>query len=267
MKTEDDGIQIVILGTGTSTGVPVIGCSCDVCMSDDPRDKRLRCSCYVKTHGVELIIDVGPDFRTQAMRAGISNVDAVLITHHHFDHVVGLDDLRPFLFENRTAIPCYASPNTVEILNRMFGYIFRDGTYPGTPNLVLNAVDESFQVTSRTKESVKSTVIPVPAEHGDLMIYGYRIGKFAYLTDTSRVPDESLPLLQDLDVLVLDALRHRPHSMHLTISQAVDVAQQIGARQTYFIHMAHSVLHAKEDAKLPDRVSFAYDGLSFSVGS
>ena len=124
-----------------------------------------------------------------------------------------------------------------------------------------------YPVDHRTNESEKTTLIPVPAEHGDLMIYGYRIGKFAYLTDTSRVPDESMPLLQNLDVLVLDALRHRPHSKHLTILQAVDVALQIGARQTYFIHMAHSVLHAEEDAKLPPGIAFAYDGLSFSVGS
>lgn len=264
---EDDGIHIIILGTGTSTGIPVIGCSCPVCLSDDPRDKRLRCSCYVKAQGVDLIIDVGPDFRAQAIRAGIANVDAVLITHHHFDHVVGLDDLRPFLFENRTAIPCYTSPNSAEVLDRMFAYIFRDGTYPGTPNLELKAVEESFQVASRDDERKKTTVIPVPVEHGDFLIYGYRIGNFAYLTDTSGVPDESVSLLQDLDVLVLDALRHRPHSKHLTISQAVEVAQQIGARQTYFIHMAHSVLHADEDAKLPDGVAFAYDGLSFSVGA
>lgn len=265
--TEDEEIQITILGTGTSTGIPVIGCSCKVCQSDDPRDNRLRCSCYIRAKGVDLIIDVGPDFRTQAMRAEISNVDAVLITHHHFDHVVGLDDLRPFLFENRTAIPCYAAPNSAEVLNRMFGYIFRDGSYPGTPNLELKAVETPFQVVSRFNETEKITAIPVPVEHGDLLIYGYRIGKFAYLTDTSRIPEKSLSLLEDLDVLVLDALRHRIHTKHLTISQAVDVAKQIGARQTYFIHMAHSVLHAEEDAKLPDGIAFAYDGLSFSTGT
>lgn len=264
---EDDGIQITILGTGTSTGVPVIGCSCEVCRSEDPRDKRLRCSCYVQTQDVDLLIDVGPDFREQALRAEILNIDAVLITHHHFDHVVGLDDLRPFLFENREAIPCFTSPDSVEILNRMFAYIFRDGTYPGTPQLVLKAVDEPFHVMSRSNQSYDTTVIPVPAEHGDLMIYGYRIGKFAYITDTSCIPDESMALLQDLDVLVLDALRHHSHPMHLTITQAVDVAQEIGARQTYFIHMAHSVLHAEEEAKLPDGISFAFDGLTFSVGT
>lgn len=266
MMSDGDEIRVTLLGTGTSTGVPVIGCTCKVCTSTDPRDKRLRCSCFVQANGIDILIDAGPDFRYQAMRAGIDNVDAVLITHHHFDHVVGLDDLRPYLFHNRHAIPCYASKADVQILRRMFAYIFDDGTYPGVPRLTLEAVENSFPVLGRVRSNDEVTVIPIPADHGDIKVFGYRIGRFAYVTDTSGFPEASLHLLEDLDVLVLDALRHHPHAKHLTIEQAVETAEKIGADQTYFIHMSHTVLHAEEDALLPESISFGYDGLSFSTG-
>jgi len=266
MSDEGD-IRVTLLGTGTSTGVPVIGCTCKVCTSADPRDKRLRCSCFVQANGVDILIDAGPDFRYQAMRAGIENVDAVLITHHHFDHVVGLDDLRPYLFQNRHAIPCYASESDAQHLRRMFAYIFEDGSYPGVPRLTLKAVQNAFSVAGRNQSTDEVTVIPVPADHGDISVYGYRLGRFAYVTDTNGIPEASLSLLQDLDVLVLDALRRRPHAKHLTIEQAVETAGKIGAGQTYFIHMSHTVLHAEEDALLTESMAFGYDGLSFSAGS
>jgi len=266
MTSERGDIQIELLGTGTSTGIPVIGCSCRVCRSSDPRDKRLRCSCYVRTQGVSVLIDAGPDFRYQAMRAGIERIDAVLLTHHHFDHVVGLDDLRPYLFRNRRPIPCYGPRSTVDVVEEMFGYIFRDGSYPGVPKLRLEAVDTPFSVSSRDSDDVKIEVTPIPAVHGDTEVFGYRIGRFAYITDVSAIPESSMPLLDGLDVLVLDALRHDPHPMHQTIAAATDTAIRVGAGHTYFIHMTHSVLHAEEDALLPECVSLAYDGLTVVAG-
>ena len=257
-------LKVTLLGTGTSTGVPVIGCTCRVCRSADPRDARTRTSCYVEVGGVHLVIDTGPDFRRQALRENIRRVDAVLFTHHHFDHIVGLDDLRPFFFDNRTPIPCYARPNTAAVLREMFRYIFRDGSYPGVANLALHEVEGAFRVQSRYTTDV-AAIEPIDVFHGDLPLYGYRIGRFAYLTDTSRIPEESFHRLQGLDVLVLDALRHEPHRTHFTIEEAVAMAQRIGARQTYFVHMTHSVLHAEEDACLPEGIALGYDGLSFSV--
>jgi phosphoribosyl 1,2-cyclic phosphate phosphodiesterase len=261
----DSSVVVQLLGTGTSTGVPVIGCDCKVCTSVDPRDARLRCSCYVEVAGVSILIDPGPDFRQQALRAQIESVDCVLITHHHFDHVVGLDDLRPFLFGNRVAIPCYASDETAGVLEKMFSYIFVDGNYPGVANLDLVRVDETFPVNKRLAPGNEVQITPIPVQHGSIEIFGFRIGNFAYLTDTSGIPDSSRELLSGLDVLVLDGLRHDPHAKHLTIKQAIDLADGLGVTQTYLTHIAHSISHEEEDALLPDGVNLAYDGLNFSV--
>ncbi|GAB5518995.1 MAG: MBL fold metallo-hydrolase [Rhodothermales bacterium] len=259
-------LHVTLLGTGTSTGIPVIGCDCRVCTSTDPRDQRLRCACYVEADGVGLVIDTGPDFRTQALRAGIEAVDAILFTHHHFDHVVGLDDVRPYLFHNREAIPCYAQAKTEQVLRDMFRYIFRDGSYPGVPRLTLTAIaPEPFEVLSRDDAAQRVTVRPIPAMHGDLPIYGYRIGRFAYLTDTSALPASSMALLEGVEVFVVDALRHRPHHSHFTIEQATVLAQRVGATQTYFIHMTHDLLHAETDAALPEGINLGYDGLRFHL--
>lgn len=256
----DDGVRITLLGTGTSTGVPVIGCACETCRSNDPRDRRLRCSCLVETGGLRILIDVGPDFRTQALRYGVDDVDAVLITHHHYDHVAGLDDLRPLLFRNRAPIPCHAIANTVETLTDMYPYIFRDGSYPGVARLSLETVEGPFPVFARDNGNRSVDVIPIPAMHGQLPVLGYRIGSFAYLTDVSDVPFASRHLLEDLDLLVLDALRERPHPMHLSFAQAVETAAEINARETWFVHMTHGVLHADVDAQLPDGMSLGWDG-------
>ncbi|MEZ4701851.1 MAG: MBL fold metallo-hydrolase [Rhodothermales bacterium] len=265
MPPIDDAVRVTLLGTGTSTGIPVIGCTCRVCLSGDPRDKRLRCACHVEVDGIHLLIDAGPDLRTQALHAGLTRIDAVLLTHHHFDHVVGLDDLRPFFFDNAASIPCYAHPDTAGVLRDMFSYIFSERTYPGVANLRMEAVVAPFEVKGRYDPGRSVTVTPIEAFHGRLPLYGYRIGRFAYLTDTSRIPEESLALLKGLDVLVLDALRHEPHPAHFTIEQAIDVARAVGARQTYFIHMTHHILHAEEEARLPAGMALAYDGLTFDV--
>jgi len=259
-------VHVQLLGTGTSTGIPVVGCSCATCTSGNPHDRRLRSSCFVEVDGVHILIDAGPDFREQALLYGIRDVDAVLITHHHFDHVVGLDDLRPFLFENRTAIPCYAMENSADVLRSMFGYIFRDGSYPGVARLDMHTVEGPFEVASRSS-SARVQIIPVPAMHGSLPVLGYRIGAFAYLTDVSEIPYGSRSLLEDLDVLVLDALRPKPHPMHFSIDQAVEEARRIGARETRFIHMAHGVRHDDVNASLPDGMRLGYDGMRFSTRS
>ncbi len=258
-------MKVTLLGTGTSTGIPVIGCSCRVCTSKDPRDKRLRCSCAVIANGVHIVIDTGPDFRQQALQYDIRRVDCVLFTHHHFDHVVGLDDLRPFCFDNENPVRCYARENTADVLNRMFTYIFDDGSYPGVPKLELESVAERFVVASRYDEQNAVEVIPIDVAHGSLAMFGYRIGNFAYLTDTNSIPDSSLEKLHGLDVLVLDALRDRPHPTHFTIDEAVDVAHRIGAAETYFVHMTHSVLHEEVNARLPESMALAYDGLVLDI--
>lgn len=263
-------VTATLLGTGTSTGIPVVGCRCRVCTSEDPRDTRLRCAAYVVVQTpdgpVRLVIDTGPDFRQQALTHGIDAVDAVLITHHHFDHIVGLDDLRPFFFGNPRPVPVYASAETTTVLGDMFGYIFRDGSYPGISKLELQEVGPTpFVVNSRYPDGGSVEITPIPAFHGTLPVLGYRIGRFAYLTDVNAIPDGSLALLEDLDVLVLDALRHEPHPTHFSIEEATAMAWRIGARSTHFIHMTHSVLHAEEDAALPDGVRLGYDGLTVMV--
>jgi phosphoribosyl 1,2-cyclic phosphate phosphodiesterase len=265
MRREERRIRVTMLGTGTSTGVPVIGCPCRVCTSDDARDKRTRTACWVRVGDISIVIDTGPDFRRQALREGIASVDAVLYTHHHFDHVVGIDDLRPYLFGNRQAIPCFAEEETARVLRSMFRYIFADGSYPGVPDLQLHVVRGPFAVASRYNGAPSVDILPIRAFHGDLPLYGYRIGDFAYLTDTSHIPPESLALLEGIDTLVLDALRHEAHPTHFTVAEAVEVAQRVGARQTYFTHMTHSLLHAEETKRLPDGIELAYDGLTFDV--
>lgn len=267
MTSSEDRVRVTLLGTGTSTGVPVIGCGCRVCRSDDVRDRRTRTACFFSVNGVNVVIDTGPDFRQQALREGIRHVDAVLFTHHHFDHVVGLDDLRPFLFENRRPIPCYARGNTVDVLQTMFTYIFEDGSYPGVPDLELRRIEGPFDVVSRRDASRSARIVPIDAGHGRLPLYGYRVGQFGYLTDTNYIPDESFELLEDLDVLVLDALREESHPTHFSFDEAVRAARRIGARQTYFIHMTHSVRHAEADARLPAGINLAYDGLTFETGA
>ena len=266
MPSNGPRMRVTLLGTGTSVGVPIIGCACRVCRSSDPRDRRTRCACHIDVDGLSLIIDTGPDFRRQALREAINRVDAVLYTHHHADHVVGIDDLRPYFFENTTPIPCFARSSTAAVLRRMFPYIFEsDGSYQLAPKLELREVEASFEVVSRYEPRPPVRATPIDVFHGEMPLYGYRLGRFAYITDTNRIPESSFAQLDGLDVLVLDALRRTTHPTHFTIDEAVAVARRIGARQTYLIHMTHSVLHAEEDALLPDGIALGYDGLSFNV--
>ncbi len=262
----DAPLTATLLGTGTSTGVPVLGCTCRVCQSDDPRDTRTRCACYLRVNGLGLLIDTGPDFRQQALREGFDRIDAVCYTHHHFDHVAGLDDLRPFFFRNRQPMPCYSPPSTEAVLRTKYDYIFGPDKYAGAPRVELRSVTAPFTVPSRYDDGTPVRVHPIPGYHGDLEVYGYRIGAFAYVTDVSHLPAESLAMLDGVDVLVLDALRPETHPTHFSFDEAVTVARQIGARQTYFIHMTHNALHAEADAALPPNINLGYDGLTFRIG-
>ncbi len=258
-------LSVTLLGTGTSTGVPVIGCDCEVCTSDDPRDTRTRCACYVEVGDMGILIDTGPDFRQQALREGLDRIDAVCYTHHHFDHVVGIDDLRPFFRDNRRVMPCYAHADTAAVLRDNYDYIFGADPYPGAANVELHVVDGPFRVPSRAGDGASVPVDPILLHHGDLPVYGYRLGRFAYLTDASAIPQASFAQLQGIDVLVLDALRSRPHPTHFSFEEAVDAARRIGARETYFVHMTHNDRHAAADARLPDDIHLGYDGLTVDV--
>jgi phosphoribosyl 1,2-cyclic phosphate phosphodiesterase len=263
-------LSVTLLGTGTSTGVPVLGCACAVCTSADPRDARLRTSAHVVAHtdagDVHIQIDAGPDFRQQALRHDVTAVDALVVTHEHFDHVTGLDDLRPLFFRNRAPIPVVALPRTAEALHGMFRYIF-DRTYPGASLLDLHPVgDAPVRVASRSVEGAAVEVIPLRAPHGAFEVLGLRIGAFAYLTDVGEVPDAVRAALAGVEVLVLDGLRPEPHPTHLTFAEAAEVAAAVGARETWLVHVTHAVPHVEADATLPDGVKLAYDGLVLEVG-
>lgn len=253
-------MNITFLGTGTSTGVPQIGCECPVCRSTDMRDKRLRCSGLIEVNGQRILIDCGPDFREQMIRLNdFSAIDAVLITHEHYDHVGGLDDLRPFcVFGDMTV---YAERYTAERLRQRIPYCFAEQLYPGVPRIELK---ELAALQPFTVGSVE--IMPIRVFHAKMPILGYRIGKMAWITDMLELPDVSLEQLKDLDVLVLNALRREPHISHQTLEQALSTAKRVGARQTYLIHMSHQMgLHSEVSKILPDTISLAYDGLSISL--
>lgn len=265
-------LTVTLLGTGTSTGVPVVGCDCRVCRSPDARDARLRCAALLEVEigdgtALSVLVDAGPDFRQQALRHDMTRLDAVLLTHAHFDHIAGLDDLRPFFFGNRTPLPCYADDDTAGVLRRTLPYVFVDDSYAAAPRLELCLLDDApFEVASRYDADARLRVEPLPVLHGEQPITGYRLGPFAYLTDVSHIPEATYDRLDGLDLLVLDALRPRPHPTHFSFEEAVAAARRIGARQTYFTHMTHDVLHAEAEAHLPEGVGLAHDGLTVTVG-
>jgi phosphoribosyl 1,2-cyclic phosphate phosphodiesterase len=254
-------LRITFLGTGTSHGVPMIGCDCDTCRSTDPRDIRRRPSVYVETDdGQAILVDAGPDLRAQALDYGVRRIDALLFTHGHSDHILGLDELRRFNAMQHRPMSCYADAQTVFDIRRMFAYVFDPNTPRGggLPQIELFTIAGSFCVG-------RQEVLPVPIFHGQRPILGFRLGGFAYLTDCSRIPDESWVLLEHLDLLVLDALRERPHPTHFSIAQAVDAARRIAARRTCFTHMTHDLRHAPTCARLPETMQLAYDGLVIDI--
>ncbi len=256
MVQAGNNLKVILLGTGTSHGVPMIGCECEVCRSDDPKDKRTRTSLYVERGDVSVLVDTPPELRLQCIASGIRSVNGVLFTHAHADHVVGLDDLRRFNWLSGKAVPCYGTSETLGSLERMFSYAFKEmPDYPSSkPRLELCTIDGNpFEVDG-------FKIIPISLRHGCKMIVGYRFGDVAYCTDCNGIPDESFPLLQELDVLILDGLRETPHPTHFNLSQAVEMAGRIGARRTFFTHIAHELGHSRTNASLPDNMALAYDG-------
>jgi phosphoribosyl 1,2-cyclic phosphate phosphodiesterase len=259
-------LKITVLGSGTSSGVPTIGCSCAVCHSTDPRDKRLRPSILIaipangETPARNVIIDTTPDFRAQVLAAGVSRLDAVVYTHGHADHIFGLDDIRPFNYRQGAKIPIYASRPTFATIERVFAYVFDVRDRKTTiPQIEVNLIDDApFEAGGLRFE-------PIPLCHGTDSIYGFRFGDVAYLTDHSEIPQSSLDRLYGLDVLFLDALRYRPHPTHSTIDASIATAQLLQPKRTYFTHMCHDVSHAAASAALPDGIFLAYDGLEIEV--
>lgn len=249
-------MKVTFLGTGTSTGVPVPTCACAVCRSGDPRDRRLRPSVLLEWDGATVLVDTSTDLRRQALDAGLMRLDAVLYTHAHADHVFGLDELRMYNWRRGGAMPVYASAVTLAAIRRTFWYVFEDvEAGGGKPLLETHEIDGPFELLGRT-------IVPVPVRHGTLTVTGYRVGSFAYLTDVSAIPADSYPLLAGLDVLVLSALRVRPHPTHMHLARALEEAARIGARRTLFTHIAHDMGHAEVAAGLPAGCELAYDGLA-----
>jgi phosphoribosyl 1,2-cyclic phosphate phosphodiesterase len=247
---------VTFLGTGTSTGVPVINCRCRVCTSQDPKNQRMRQSVKIEKNGKHFLIDTTPDLRQQLLRDPIPRLDFILYTHSHSDHLMGLDDIRPFNFRQREAIYAYANAPTAKAIRRAFSYIWGDSQIGGgKPQLELVEVNGAFE-----HEGVE--VIPIPVTHGDWTIFGFRVGPFAYITDTNGIPPASMKLLEGVEVLALDGLRPAPpHPTHFTIGEAIDAARRIGAKTTYLIHLTHDIEHEEFERTLPEGVRLAYDGL------
>lgn len=256
------GMKLTILGSGTSTGVPQVGCSCPTCVSTDFRDKRLRCSSMLEVDGRRILFDCSPDFREQMMRVPFGPIDAILITHEHYDHVGGLDDVRPFC--KFGDLDVYAERYCADNLRKRIPYCFtpKELRYPGVPaiNLVEISPNDSFVVGDKVE------VLPFRVMHGHLPILGFRVRNFVYITDMKTIPPESIPFAKDADVLVVNALRHQEHNSHQTIEDAIAFARTVNARETYFVHMSHHVApHAQEELELPPHFHFAYDGLVVDI--
>lgn len=255
--------RVTVLGCGTSTGVPAIGCFDPVCLSDDPRNKRLRPSILIENDEENLLVDTGPDLRQQALTHGISRVDAVIYTHFHADHTHGIDDLRVFNHLMKKSIPCYAYPESAKVIRRNFRYIFgkMDKPYKGfRPRLVLEEVDGG------PFEAAGMRVHPFGLEHGGIRVMGIRVGDFAYATDCNAIPDESMEVIQGVRVLIIDALRHREHPTHFTVKEALEVVDVLRPERTYFTHTNYELEYHETNRGLPDGVELAYDGLQFEIG-
>ncbi|MEJ2010419.1 MAG: MBL fold metallo-hydrolase [Acidobacteriota bacterium] len=252
-------MKLTFLGTGTSTGVPTVGCRCAVCTSPAAQDKRTRPSLLVEYSDRTIVIDTTPDFRAQALRQNIQRVDALLFTHAHADHVLGLDDVRPFYFRQKDPIPIYADTRCMESLRRIFTYIF-DQSYPygGILKVDPRLIDGPFKLWDKQ-------LVPLPVLHGKLPVLGFRFENVAYITDFSTIPDTTMELLEGLDVLILDALRHRPHPTHSTIENSLSLVERLKPARAYFTHIAHELSHEETNAKLPPNVRLAYDGLEVNL--
>src|SRR5258708_7911342 len=256
-------IKVTVLGSGTSMGVPSLACRCRVCTSKDPHDNRLRPSLLLSRNGQHVVIDTTPDFRQQALRVGLDRLDAILLTHAHADHILGFDDIRPFNIRQKSSLPVYSTEETFRVLRRAFAYVFDDAPTQSTvPSVDLHVVNGPFELMG-------VQFIPVPLLHGDLEVLGFRFGRAAYLTDFSSLPARSEALLQDLDDLIIDALRDIPHPMHQTVDQALALIEKLRPSRAWFTHIAHDLPHAETNNRLRKlglrNVQLAYDGLQFDV--
>ncbi|MCD6459716.1 MBL fold metallo-hydrolase [bacterium] len=253
-------MKITFLGTGTSYGVPVIGCECEVCRSSSSRNKRLRSSLLITIDSKNILIDTTPDIRAQLLKTKIKHLDAILFTHYHADHILGLDDVRIFNRIQKTSIPCFALKNTIDTIKTIFEYAFNPNTPEGggLPQLTLNIVKDSFDLFG-------TQITPVPILHGNLSIIGFKWKNFAYVTDCSFMPEDSKKLLYKINTLVLNGLRYRPHSTHYSISESLDVIKQIQPKRAYLTHISHDVDHENLKINLPDNVKIAYDRLTFKI--
>lgn len=253
-------ITLEFLGTGTSQGVPVVACTCSVCLSSDARDTRLRTSALVSTAGINLLIDAGPDLRQQMLRAKVQRLDAVLLTHEHMDHVSGIDELRAFNFHQREAMDIHGTEPTLHAVRRIYHYAFAEHRYPGVPELRLHGFRNEPFVAAGVE------VVPVEAMHHRMPVHGFRIGGLAYITDAKTIAPAELEKLRGCEVLVLNALRRKEHISHLNLAEAVEMARAVGARHTYFTHISHLMgLHAEVQAELPTGMELAFDGLAVNV--
>jgi phosphoribosyl 1,2-cyclic phosphate phosphodiesterase len=253
-------IQVRFLGTGTSQGIPMIACTCEVCRSTDPCDQRLRVSMHIETEGKSFIIDTGPDFRQQILRAGIQRVDAVLYTHEHKDHTAGMDDIRGFNYAQKSSIPLYAQAPVIEQLKREFAYAFAEDKYPGVPEI------EVHEIENKPFTIAGVTITPILVKHYYLDVLGFRFGDFTYITDANFISDEELEKVIGSKVLVINALRKTTHISHFTLDEALEVIDKIKPKKAYITHISHMMgLHAEVEKELPPHVHLAFDGLTLEV--
>lgn len=254
-------IELILLGTGTSAGVPMIGCACEVCRSTDPRDQRTRTSAVLSCGSTSVLIDASPELRLQCVANQVNRIDAMVLTHAHADHIMGLDDVRRFNAVIDGPLDVWADHHTHEIVEKCFGYAFRapdPSSQLFRPHLIRRFIEAGFEIGGQRW-------IPIPLLHGALPILGFRVGDLAYCTDVSEIPEQSYEKLQGLDILVLDGLKWEKHPTHFSIHEAIAAAQRLGARRTYLTHIAHNILHARDSAKLPDGVFLGYDGLRLTT--